>query len=264
MLSRDLPDLYVSAAPSPQNALDLFEGEWATQVPPPFSHLSAGKIPLFQDPRLAWGLQRLGGCEGQQVLELGPLEGGHSYMLEQSGAKLIIAIEANAHAFMKCLIAKEILGLQRVRFLIGNFIRYLGESSETFDLILASGVLYHMTEPLTLIELLAKRTNRLYLWTHYYDNEIIARSPHLCAKFPTSSRTDVGGFPCIMHRYEYQDSLQQKGFCGGMKEYSYWLERADILTVLARRGFNDVEVGHEQPDHPNGPSFGLVARRVTV
>jgi hypothetical protein len=162
---------------------------------------------------------------------------------------------------MKCLIAKEILELHRVRFLIGDFIKYLEENIGTFDLILASGVLYHMKDPLTLIQLLAKRTSRLYLWTHYYDNEIISRDPNLRPKFPTQSRTDAAGFPCIMHRQEYLGSLQTKGFCGGTEEYSYWLEREDILTVLARCGFNHIEIGHEQPDHPHGPCFGLVASK---
>ncbi len=35
------------------------------------------------------------------ILELGPLEGAHTYQLR------ILAIEANAEAFLKCLVVKE-------------------------------------------------------------------------------------------------------------------------------------------------------------
>lgn len=261
MPSQNLNDFYVDTAPCPQNAVDLFGGEWASQFPPPFTNLHAGHIPLFQDSRLIWALDQLGGCKGQHVLELGPLEGGHSYILEQQGAERVTAVEANSHAFLKCLIAKEILGLKRVHFLIGDFVRYLKETTETFDLIVAAGVLYHMKEPLELIELLATQASRLYIWTHYYDHAIITGNPQLKPKFPAHVNTEVKGFPYVLHRQEYQSSLNTQGFCGGMEQHSFWLDRADILAALSRCGFRDIAIAHEQPDHPHGPCFSLAAKK---
>jgi hypothetical protein len=261
MSTGNILDSFVRTAPSVQNALDIFAGEWASRLPPPLSTCSAGGIPLFEDSRIIWALQELGGCSDQRVLELGPLEGGHSYMLESQGAASVTAVEGNTRAFLKCLLVKEILGLKRVNFLCGDFIEYLQETQESFDLIFASGVLYHMKDPFRLIELLARRTDRMYVWTHYYDEKIIRRDPNLRPKFPKHSRTDAGGFPCTLHRQEYQGSLKTKGFCGGSEQYSFWLERADILTSLASHGFSDVRIGHEQPDHPHGPCFGLVATK---
>jgi SAM-dependent methyltransferase len=78
------------------------------------------------------------------VLELGPLEGGHSFMFERLGAREVIAIEANPRAYLKCLIIKELLDLRRVRFLCGDFLEYLRADGTDFDLVFASGVLYHM------------------------------------------------------------------------------------------------------------------------
>jgi len=252
---------YVSAAPSEQNALDIFAGEWASRFPPPYSNLVAGGIPLFQDSRIAWALEQLGGCQGQNVLELGPLEGGHSYLLETHGAATITAIEANTAAFLKCLIAKEILGLKRVRFLCGDFIQYLAQNEEHFDLVLAAGVLYHMGEPFSLLRLLAERTNRTYIWTHYYDEQIIQGNPNLRPKFTKQVSSSAGGFRCTMYRQSYLNSLQSPGFCGGSAEFSYWLTREDILKALARYGFHDVRIAHEQTDHPHGPCFSLVAMK---
>ena len=88
-------DLYVEGAPSDQKALDIFRGEWGSHPPSDRPDLKLGLIPLFEDPRVDWGLRELGGVEGQSVLELGPMEGGHSWMLEQRGADRVYAIEAN-------------------------------------------------------------------------------------------------------------------------------------------------------------------------
>ena len=78
---------------------------------------------------------------GRTVLELGPLEAGHSYLLERLGAAEIVGIEANTRAYLRCLVVKEILGLGRARFLCGEFVSYLRTSDRRFDLAVASGVL---------------------------------------------------------------------------------------------------------------------------
>jgi hypothetical protein len=79
-------DQYVRQAPSHQLALDLFKGEWWSALPDKFGPLQAGTVPLFSDGRITWGDQVIGGFAGKSVLELGPLEGGHSYMIEAAGA----------------------------------------------------------------------------------------------------------------------------------------------------------------------------------
>lgn len=251
-------DEYVTAAPSAQNAVDIFKGEWSSLLPPP---LTGGAIPLFADARVAWAATQLGGFAGQRVLELGPLEAGHSFMLEQMGAASITAIEANTRAFLKCLIIKEVLGLQRARFLCGDFVEYLRAGSERFDACLASGVLYHMRNPVELLSLLARVTDRLYLWTHYYDHEIISRAPHLKPKFPGATETEVAGYRHRLHRQEYQTALNWQGYCGGTAEHSHWLEKEAILGALRHFGFTDIRLSFEAPDHPNGPACAVVALR---
>ena len=86
-------DQYVSDAPSDQNALDIFRDQWACRLPADFANLEAGIVPLFEDPRIDWALQGLGGVQDKEVLELGPLEAAHTYMLERAGARSITAIE---------------------------------------------------------------------------------------------------------------------------------------------------------------------------
>ena len=85
-----------------------------------------------------------------------------------SARRRIDAIEANQLAYLRCLVAKEIYGLRRARFHLGDFVRGL-EAPTRYHLIVACGVLYHMADPLLLLERIAARTDALYLWTHYFD-----------------------------------------------------------------------------------------------
>lgn len=261
LVSGSILDQYVRAAPSPQNALDIFAGEWASRLPAPFDTLRAGAVPLFEDARITWAAEQFGGFAGKTVLELGPLEGAHTTMLERLGATSITAIEANTRAYLKCLIVKELLDLQRAHFLCGDFVAYLRANQERFDVAVANGVLYHMPDPVELLALLARATDHLLLWTVYYDADVLARSPHIARRFAGSAPAEYEGFRYTRHRYEYREALIVEGFCGGAHSFSHWLSRDDILGALRHFGLSDIAINFDHPDHPSGPAFALVARR---
>ena len=201
-----MPDFknFFGAAPSDQNALDLFAGEWSSRMPLDRADLKAGETPLFDDPRIKWADDKLtslglvGGMRDRDVLELGPLEGGHSFLLDRLGAKSVTAVEANSRAYLKCLLAKETLGMPRVRFLLGDCLEYLRAPGPRFDAAVACGILYHLTNPVELIELLAKRCDALFLWTVYFDPEFVAKNPVPARSSPTRLKwsTTASSTPC--------------------------------------------------------------------
>jgi hypothetical protein len=90
----------------------------------------------------------------------------------------------------------------------------------------------------------------LFLWTHYYEPSLVASNAGLRGKFVHT-----------LYRQECGPALDWMGYCGGSERFSYWLGRDDILAALVHFGLTDVPIGFEQPDHPNGPSFALVALR---
>ncbi len=251
VLSANILDQYVMTAPSSQNAIDIFAGEWASELPD--TNLHAGSITLFDDYRIKWFAERLGGFQNKTVLELGPLEAGHTYMLERLGATSIVSIEANTRAFLKCLIIKELFDLEHTRFLCGDFIEYLRSNQQQFDVCLASGVLYHMTNPIELIALMAKASNHVCLWTHYYDPEII--------QFQSSQKAEHAGFAHTLYYREYGEGLHWAGFCGGGKPYCYWMTRDDIINGFKHFGLTEISIGIEETQHQNGPAFTLLASR---
>jgi hypothetical protein len=253
-------DAYVRATPHPQLAIDLFKGEWSSMLPPE-TGLNAGQADLFQDQRIIWTEQQLGGFEGKSVIELGPLEAGHTYLMEKRGAESIIAIEANTRAYLKCLIVKEILELKCARFLLGDFLEYLRQTREHFGFCLASGVLYHMLNPTELIQLIAKVSDAVLLWTHYYDETVIRAAPNLAIKFPEMIHSEHGGFKHKLYKYSYLDALNWNGFCGGSASYSFWMSRDEILSCLEHFGFRKLRIGFDTLEHPNGPSFCVFASK---
>ena len=249
----------VSSFPSDQNALDVFKNEWASMMPAVRPDLRAGAIPLFDDPKIHWAVAEFGGIQGQRILELGPLEGGHSYILQSFGAASILAIESNMRAFLKCLIVKNLFQLDRVQFLCGDFISYL-KSAPQFDAIIASGVLYNMVNPAELLHLVSQASRKLFMWTHYYDASIISNLAGVSHRIPDHQQTEYAGFAHTLHRYEYLEALNVN-FTGGMRPFSYWMEREEILACLRYFGFTDIRINFEDRSHPHGPCFAFVAQR---
>lgn len=253
-------DRFSERYPHNQEMVDLFQGQWSSKVPPEAGVINEpGTAPLYVDPRLQWAERVLGGFRGMRVLELGPLEGMHSYMLERGGAQEILAIEAHPRAFLRCLCVKEMLGLRRVRFGFGDFRPYLEENPERYSLIVASGVLYHQRDPWRLLELMALRSDRVFLWTHYYDHARIQEQAHLRQRFQPPFRRRFGDVLVEGAVQSYGEALQIPGFCGGTAAQSVWLTRRSIVALLWSYGFRKIRSGCHETDHPNGPALSIVA-----
>src|SRR5262245_13361055 len=87
-------DQYVRSAPSPANIAALVQDQWLSRLPAEMG-LEGGRAGLFDDARIH-RLLGLIDIAGQDVLELGPLEGGHSTHFARAGAGRVTAIEANS------------------------------------------------------------------------------------------------------------------------------------------------------------------------
>jgi hypothetical protein len=259
--SNNILDSYATRAPHPQNALDIFPGEWASALPGEHAGLKAGRAQLFEDTRLVWALDRLGGVAGKTVLELGPLEAGHTYMLDRAGAASVLAIEGNTRAYLKCLVVKELLGLPSSRFVCGDFTEYLRTATDRFDMVVASGVLYHMANPVEVLERCCAISDSLYLWTHYYDAAVLGASAATAHRVVAPQASSHAGFAHELYRHEYGQALNLQGFCGGSRPFANWLTRDTIVAALRHFGMAHIEIAFEEPGHANGPAFALVARR---
>ncbi len=259
-LSDELFERYVDGPPSAQNAIDAVPG-WRTALPTDLG-AQAGDMAFLQDTRIAWALERLGGIAGARVLELGPLDGGHTAMMHAAGAGRIDAIEGNRLAYLRCLVLKELLGLARARFHLGDFGQGFGPAEGRYDLAIASGVLYHLSDPVGLLERLAARTDRLYLWTHVMDPEAMApRDPRRAAFTGRVRHLSCHGLSIALHERGYHGSDREIAFCGGPRDRHCWMERNDLLALLRALGFTEIVTAHDDPVAAGGPALSILAQR---
>jgi hypothetical protein len=261
LASSTVLDRYASWAPSAQATVDIFKDQWSSALPHELG-VETGTAGLFEDPRIRWVLEQLGSVEGASALELGPLEGGHTFMLCRAGAH-VDAVEANSRAFLKCLIAKELLSITGARFLYGDFVEFLKAHTTTrWDFVLASGVLYHTLDPFELLTLVAGVTDRVAIWTHYFDEAILMNSAMARQFAAPAAPIRVEDNEYILHKREYAEALEWSGFCGGPAMSANWIERAHLMHCLEQLGFSRIDVAFDEPHHQNGPSLLLFAQRL--
>jgi Protein of unknown function (DUF1698) len=255
-------DQYVVRLPSAQNVIDLFDGEWSSKMPERSGlHAKPGTAGLFADARIEWAKTVFGGVVDQDILELGPLEAAHSWMLQEAGAKSVTAIEANTRAFLKCLCVKELFELNRVNFQLGDFVAYLDQIQRKFDMVVACGVLYHMADPIRLLDLISKASDKVFIWTHYFDENVITNNSAIAYKFSKMETASYRGFDYRFSLQSYKEALDWIGFCGGPERTSKWLAKDSIIGFLKKAGFDDIQIGFDHSTHQNGPAFAICAQR---
>ena len=252
---------YATTTPSSQNAVDIFKGTWTSALPAEYG-VEAGSLRSFDDARVRWAEGVLpNGLRGLSILELGPFEAYNSWQFERLGARSVTAIEANDLNFLKSLVVKEVTGLH-ARLLHGDFTPYLETCEERYDLVWASGVLYHSSDPLRLVAAMARVTGAVFLHSHYF-LEGAARSAHARSFFEPSRnvRARLGDREIVLHCRAYGQP-KRGSFIGGAAPFSYWMEKDDILAAIRHAGFDEILIGSDDPGNPNGPALFLLARRL--
>jgi hypothetical protein len=128
--------------------------------------------------------------------------------------------------------------------------------------VAASVVLYHMEDPIRLLELIAARTDAFHLWTHDMSGDTMPNGdPRRGAAIAAAESQDWRGVPIRLYKRSYYGAWRSKSFCGGMYDLHRWVEKNDIVRVINALGFDDVRLAHDEPNHDNGPSFSVFARR---
>lgn len=252
---------YEMSKPHHQNAINALPG-WNSCFPAQ-TGLQAGTHPLFADGRIAWAIEKYGPLENRTVLEIGPLEGMHTFMLNQQRPARIDAIEANRLCFLRCLVTRQILDIDRATFLLGDALEWLAEPGPRYDLAIASGVLYHMADPAEFLRRLSTRADAIYIWTHFFQDEAMPADD--VRRQPFSGKVvmrEVEGVTLRYYERSYYHAETNASFCGGMKDRHFWMHRDDILLLLEKLGYGEISIQSEEPDHSGGPCFSLFARKV--
>ncbi|MDP9003725.1 MAG: class I SAM-dependent methyltransferase [Verrucomicrobiota bacterium] len=198
-----------------------------------------GSISAVGDPRMEHFLRFA--PEAKTILELGSLEGAHSFILaERPGTKRVLALEGREVNLRKARFVQELLRIRNAEFVQANLEHHDLAAFGKFDAVFCSGLIYHLPEPWKLIAQLPAIAPKLFIWTHYAaDSEAHPISGALRGK--------------IHHEGGAAEPLS------GMSPTATWLTLKSLITVLTTSGYRSVQVMQNDPMHANGPAVTIGA-----
>jgi SAM-dependent methyltransferase len=201
-----------------------------------------GHYDAANDNRLKWFQQDF--PDAQTILELGSLEGGHSFALAAlPHVKRVIAVEGRSNNLRRAQFVQGLLGQEKVDFISANLEKLDLASLGPCDVVFCVGLLYHLPKPWKLIEQMSKVSRGVFLWTHYVEK-------------PKANAT----------RHHYTGRLYWEWFflfeaLSGLSPVSFWPTQSELLRMLADYGFEDTTIIEDNPSHEHGPAITLAARQ---
>jgi SAM-dependent methyltransferase len=209
-----------------------------------------GHLDYWRDPRLALFAQAF--PRVRTILELGSLEGGHSFELaRRPGVERVVAIEGREDNVDRARFVKDVLGLSHVEFVVANLEEYPLAPLGRFDVVFCSGLLYHLPKPWLLLKRIAGISDQVFIWTHYATDAMVATGWRLALK--RLLRRPAG--------YTFGES-GLKDPLSGMSATSFWPTLDGLRRMLARAGFTEQRVLNVELEHPHtGPAITLAASK---
>jgi tRNA (mo5U34)-methyltransferase len=117
---------------------------------------------------------------GRRVLDLGANNGCISFECERRGAAEVIGLEPYGDETRGFERIRDTIGSTKTRFMIGSVYELDPEVLGYFDVVIFSGVLYHLRYPLLAIDNIRRvATADVFVETHISDNELIPPVRHL-------------------------------------------------------------------------------------
>lgn len=198
------------------------------------SDYTTTRISMLNEP----ALHELVDFSGKTVLEPGPLEGGNTIMLQQRGAKKIVAVEGHLENYIRCCVIKNLAGLDRATFYFDDAMNVTAEKYGSFDIAFIAGLLYHLDRPHLFLQQLANMTRQLVISTHFADDA----SPS-----PDAEEQEIS-----FGRATYRGKLfcESTGPNSGLQRFSFWPFKQDLLHMLQDAGYGQVHILRELQDHP--------------
>ena len=213
-------------------------GAWSEDIPLPYGKWTKGngEVP---HRRLKRSIQIIrdvmgGHFESARILDLGCLDGIYSIECALQGAH-VLGIDVRKGHIEKCLLAKRALQLENLDFRTGDVRAILAEPMDPFDVILCSGLLYHLNAPdvFDVIERIYERTLRVAIFdTH------VSLNPTSTVSFREKL---YHGHTAIEHGDNATPAdIEDAGWSSFGNRASFWLTRPSLVNALAEIGFSSV------------------------
>jgi SAM-dependent methyltransferase len=240
--------------PSPDaKLLEAIRGETWTGHNIPLGHgqstLGSG-TPLIGDDHRTLLIKRLvhrmvRPAEPLRVLDLGSLEGGLSFEMAREGWQ-VLGVEARAENFRKSELIRRYYSLPNLRF-VHRDVKSLSRAADgEFDVILCCGLLYHLDDPFSHLDLLRELlvpSGLLFLDTH------VAPDPE-ASRYGTYESA-LSAEETVVHRGRHYDgrwfhepratgSVLDEMWSAVSNERSFWPTRQSLIRGLYHAGFEAI------------------------
>ncbi len=180
------------------------------------------------------------------VLELGSLEGGHSFALARNpSVEKVVAVEVRDKNIEKAKFVQSLLNDKKVEFVEADVEKTDLTGLGTFDAVFCSGILYHLLQPWGLIGQCRVVSPRIFIWTQYACENEAKKFSH---KYRGKWHREGG----------WRDALS------GASKWAFWLSMGSLLNLLTMNGYSDIEIIENNLEHPNGCAVTLAAEAKTT
>ncbi len=176
--------------------------------------------------------------KGKSILELGPLEGGNSILLEKMNIISNLSIEGRVDSYVKCCVVKNIYDLNKTKFILDDVRDISVKKYGKFDIAVVLGLLYHLDKPNEIIQALSLMSDVLILSTHYADEE----SPYKNAK-NMEIKTEKS-----VYRGRIYNENPKIDPNAGLENISFWPYEKDLINMCKDSGFSNVKILERNPD----------------
>ncbi len=181
----------------------------------------------------------------KSVLELGCLEGGHTFQLVKKPGISVLGIEGREYNIDKANYIKELLQIQNARFICADLENTSLSTFGKFDAVFCSGILYHLPNPWNLIHEISKITEKVFIWTHYATEE--------------QGILQIHGYRGFWYKEFGLKMWGLKKPLKGLSKKSFWMTKNSLISLLIKNGFNNLKVLEDDVNHKNGAAITLGA-----
>lgn len=198
-----------------------------------------GNFDALNDVRIKQFFEIFPGAKN--IIELGSLEGGHSFALAQNPiVERVLAIEGREKNIEKAKLVQKLFGDQKVEFVEGDLEKLNFEQFGAFDAVFCSGLLYHLPKPWELIPKLARLSPNIFIWTQVSEES-------------KAKKMREGWRGKIYREGGFFDPLS------GLSKKSFWLSLGSLIGLLTVNGYREIKIFEHNLTHPNGVSVTLAA-----
>jgi SAM-dependent methyltransferase len=179
-----------------------------------------------------------GSLTGKTIADLGCNEGGFGVEFARLGAKESVGIEARDVSVQRCELVRKLAGLENLKFIRGDVKEELARWPDSFDIVFASGILYHVADPHKLLSDIFRACREAVL----IDTAVASREApsHWCSE-EIVSRT-FGGKSYQGRVFPEPDASIREStlWAAWSNESSFWLLEDELLSLMRDVGFRDV------------------------